>query len=627
MGLAQKIMKVIFSILFSIFMHLGHAHELQGAHFEYWKKILHYRQNIFGNWESDITSEQFFVSMEGRRNPFIEFESFKKALSSRSGQEVVCRFPLRYKWIKEFLKKDWGHKIENCDAYSSFISKMDAKNISLVFSSFNVNNPGSIFGHTFLRVSRNRDFSNNEILDYAINFSAQDSNDQMLVYMLKGVTGFYPGRFTVLPYYYKIREYNDHEFRDIWDYDLGLSQNQIQKVVDHTWELSQANFNYYYFTRNCSYQILSLLDVAFEDEDLINHLNSFYVLPLDTVKMLNELKAFKADRVRSSSFHKLVEATRNFKKSELELIKNISLNGILEIKNENLNSSEKSAKTLEASILALDFLEADKVLLNDKKTLEKRHLILVQRAMNPHLSEGIEFKNKDIKNPLQSHKPSRFGFSVGDQSHSGLFEGLEWRAVNHELLDPPLGHLTYAQVVLFDFKFRLKSEDFRNQFLTLDNAKILEIKNYRPSSFWRDGISYDLSIGFDQRRDCLSQNCLNPYLSFGIGSSVEPWSGDIISFLLGGFYENDPVYENNSLLGIGPKINWLHFFETNALGFQAAYYRPYELGGNVMKSRSSLGGEWRYYLNQKMNLFFKSSYIDLGTQAIAESQLGLYLFH
>jgi hypothetical protein len=205
--------------------------------------------------------------------------------------------------------------------------------------------------------------------------------------MYKGLAGFYPGHFSVVPYYYKIREYNDREMRDIWDYDLELTPEQIQKVVDHTWELSQAKFDYYYLNRNCSYQILSLLDVAYDGKSILSHLNSYYVLPLETVQILDDLKQIKASRLRPSSYQRLLEATRGFSASELEEVKNISITGIVKDKDFGLNHSRQAAKKLEASILALDYFEADKVLMNHKETLERRHKILVQRAKNPFIED------------------------------------------------------------------------------------------------------------------------------------------------------------------------------------------------------------------------------------------------
>ena len=68
-----------------------------------------------------------------------------------------------------------------------------------------------------------------------------------------------------MPYYRKVREYNDIESRDIWEYKLKLSEEEVSRVLLHLWEMQRAEFDYYFLDENCSYQLLSLLDVARED--------------------------------------------------------------------------------------------------------------------------------------------------------------------------------------------------------------------------------------------------------------------------------------------------------------------------------------------------------------------------
>jgi hypothetical protein len=620
-------MKLIFIFFLCLASSRSEAFNLTGSELAYWKKLLHYRQGLDGVWKSEIVSDSFFLSPEGRINPNKELESFISEVSSNRGEEIACRFPLRYRWVKTTLKLNWSYDLDQCRDYLSYISKMDARNISLVFTSFYINNPGSTFGHTFLRVSRYKDFQSNELLDYAINFSAIESRDVMPLYILKGLTGYYPGRFGLIPYYYKIREYNDHEFRDIWDYDLGFSEEQIRAVLDHTWELAQIDFAYYYLTQNCSYQVMALLNVAFEKEDLLSHLNSFYVLPLDTVKVMSELNQVKASRLRPSSYQKLVEATLDFDKTDLDKMKKISRDG-LSIHDEIIkDQSSHAAKILENSILALDYFEAEKVLVNDKKTMEKRHKILLARANNPTVDENFNLKKLTQKNPIESHHSSRLGLNWGDRSHHGQFQGLDWRSASHDLLDPPDGHPAYTEVVLLDLRARRQSAYFKSQQLVLERGILLSLKNYRPSSFWNNSISYDFSAGFEKRQECQSQDCLHPVTSFGLGSSVEPWTDHVASFLMGGNYALDPVYKNQSLFSFGPKMNWVSRFKSSTLGVFGAYYFPYELGGDWREGSLLINIDWRYYLSNQVNFFIKASSLDMESRPVQESQLGIYLFY
>ena len=61
----------------------------------YWSKLLHYR-----NGSSEIDSNNFFISKDGKTD--LKKELFETINSLESGQnDVLCRFPLRVKWLKQ----------------------------------------------------------------------------------------------------------------------------------------------------------------------------------------------------------------------------------------------------------------------------------------------------------------------------------------------------------------------------------------------------------------------------------------------------------------------------------------------------------------------------------------------
>ena len=593
----------------------------------YWYKLLHYRPNVFGKMISEVDSQDFFVFESGKQSPEHELNHFIALLNSDKAQDYVCKFPLRYKWLKNNIKNDWKFTTESCSIYNSFVEKLDAKNISLVFSSFYINNPGSTFGHTFLHVSRYKDFRQNELLDYAINFAAQSSKDNVVLYMLKGLGGFYPGKFSVVPYYYKIREYNDHEFRDIWDYDLGLNQEQIDRVIDHVWEMGSVYFDYFYFTENCSYHILGLLNVAYDDIDIIDGLSPIYVLPIDTVKEMKKLSLIKDRKVRVSAYGRLIKETEGYNTEKLQLVKDIANNPTLAHDISKKYPVKEGADLLDASISALDYLKEEKVLLNDKKTTEERESLLILRAENPHISEDLKFDIKKMHPPDDAHDSSRIGFFAGDRYQQGPFTGLEWRAAQHELLDPSQGHLKNSQVIMFDIKFRYQRIDFDETKFILDRFRMVDLKKYQASDFWNSSISFDLAVGLDQRKDCQSKDCLNPVISFGVGNSVALTNDHILTFLLGGNYLHDRIYENDSLLNLGPKMNFLILKDHYSLGLDAGYFLPSELFDGWLRRRITYDLDFRYFLQRNTSLFFKTNHIDQDVGMEHEAQVGIYLYH
>ena len=66
----------------------------------------------------------------------------------------------------------------------------------------------------------------------------------------------------MFPYYMKVRIYNDVEWRDMWEYELDFKEEELSRLLDHLWELGGIYFKYYFFQENCSYHLLSLLEIV-----------------------------------------------------------------------------------------------------------------------------------------------------------------------------------------------------------------------------------------------------------------------------------------------------------------------------------------------------------------------------
>jgi hypothetical protein len=44
----------------------------------------------------------------------------------------------------------------------------------------------------------------------------------------KVLTGQYPGEYSIMPYYRKVKEYGDFESRDLWEYELNLTPEETR---------------------------------------------------------------------------------------------------------------------------------------------------------------------------------------------------------------------------------------------------------------------------------------------------------------------------------------------------------------------------------------------------------------
>lgn len=252
-----------------------------------WLKLLHYKPGSWpGSWKSQADDPRFFLAADGATNPRAELQATLQAFAAPADQgneHAQCRFIARLAWLRRELAL--GELPQpDCAAYREFRMQVQATRAVLVFPSYYLNSPSSMFGHTLLRLDSGKADGGAEYLSFAANFGALvEPDDNGLFYAFRGLSGGYRGQFAVDHYYKKIREYNRDENRDIWEYPLNLSEEETRRLVEHLWELRHINFAYYFFDENCSYRILELLEVARPGLDLTSDF-TLTAIPIDTVR-------------------------------------------------------------------------------------------------------------------------------------------------------------------------------------------------------------------------------------------------------------------------------------------------------------------------------------------------------
>jgi hypothetical protein len=306
-----------------------------------------------------------------------------------------------------------------------FFSKLAAKRASLVFSSYYLTNPNSAFGHTLLRFSRYDDRNETEMLDYGINYAAQAQESNPFLYAVKGLFGGFIGEFAAIPYYYKIREYSDFEFRDLWSFDLKFTMPEVLEMVDHIWELGNTHFDYYYFQENCSYHLLSILEVARPTLKLTDQY-PLYTIPADTVRLLKHEGLIEEGRRRQSTYSRLMRFSAKLSAQELETAKAVAAKPETALQVKEKYSEESAARVLDVSMEAFDYYNFERIFKDDAKTRELKSHILSERARNPVITKD-EQQPDGSDSPASSHSPTRFVFSENYYSQQGKAARFEFR--------------------------------------------------------------------------------------------------------------------------------------------------------------------------------------------------------
>lgn len=597
-----------------------------------WLRLLHYKKDLFGNYVSEADGKEFFLHPEGKYNPKKELEKSIKLFASSSSPDddhPICRFPLRYKWLNQQLGGQWNADFSNCKKYVSFFSKLAARRASIIFSSYYLTNPNSAFGHTLLRLSRYDDKNETEMLDYGINYAAKANETNPFLYAVKGLFGGFKGEFAAIPYYYKIREYSDFEFRDLWSYDLKLSFPEVLEMVDHIWELGNTYFDYFYFRENCSYHLLSILEVARPSLNLTSNYD-LYSIPADTIRLLKKEGLIEEGKRRESTYSRLKRLSRNLTQEQLKLSKSIAKNPLsTQNKVASLDNIE-AAKVLDVSMEAFDYYNFEKILLDDTATKEAKNHILIARAINPVITNSIPLEKEIVESPAVSHSPTRFSLSQKYYSESGKSTAFEMRASLHDLLDPPQGSLKEAQLEVGKISFELRDKDYRDPRLVFDSLTIFNIKNFPEQNFWSSPSAWELDVGGKQLRRPECFDCPAAFVSGSMGNGLQTLEDKLLlAILINGEADLQSQFINNYRVGLGPKLVSRYKFSDKWITAFTSYYHfnTYEHQKLFQDYEWWNVLELRHHLTDRFSVMMNGEAIERDSRWISSFDLGLQYFY
>lgn len=491
---------------------------------EAWRKLLHYKKRWFGGYRSQADGEAFFLSPKGKKDPKAELEATLAAfwdpvVPEGRQQHPLCQFPARRIWLAERLTWE-EHRLPRvtCTEFGEFRDKLAAEGVSIIFPAYFMNSPSSAFGHTLLRIRRKGDRpggNRQEFLDYAINYAATITSNNALAYAFMGLTGMFRGEFASMPFYYKIHQYNNHESRDLWTYDLNLTPQEIEMLVAHLWELGSTFFDYFYLSENCSYHVLTALEAAVPRYDLtVDH--PLYVIPADTIKILVEQEGLVGERHyrpaiearMDSRFSLLDEAERPlfyqlaFKKQSPQIL------ALLE--------EERQAVVLDAAIEYYDFKFFEKI---DRRTTEEARVkqeLLLARSQLAAPDTAPEITPPQREAPHLGHGSSRVGLAFGSSTQTGIFTRISHRFALHDLLDPTPGYPDYAAIEFMSADLRV---NLRRPQVWLEDLSAFYVESYSPWSRLHKRMSWKFRLGATTVRDRNCNNCLAGIAEGGAGLS------------------------------------------------------------------------------------------------------------
>lgn len=469
----------------------------------------------FNNGRSEIDDKSFFLSTNGHIDPKAELEATIDALINETrfdDNSTACRFPARKAYLQEQLKIKEFPQV-TCSEYDIVIKKLDPTSTTIVFPAAHINSPASMFGHTFLRINSSY---NSKLLSYAVNYAAEadPTKENGVVFAIKGLFGGYFGKYSLSPYYEKLKEYRDTESRDVWEYNLNFSKDETIRMFRHIWELNGTNSYYYFITENCSYSILWFLESGRPSINLRKHF-TFQVLPLETVH------AAASENIIDSKSYRASKRSKLLKYEELLLDKYIKIPRAIVENNLNIDSiiSDDTIDTNQKQYIfeaAIEYLEYSykRSEMNKDEYIALFHLLSKSRA-SLGMSKEILFKTPP--NPIDGHRAIRasmgFGLREGEQlSYIG------YRPSYHDLEDSNYGFLRGTQIEFLNLELSYNKDKEFN----IEDATIISIISIAQRSEFIDSFSWRTKFGFD--RNLKKDNKANFIATLGGGFS---WGNDV----------------------------------------------------------------------------------------------------
>lgn len=557
-----------------------------------WQKLLHFESNYFGSLESQVDSSNFFISAAGQIDLRAELEAtiedvFLDASRAKEEEKFQCRFPARYRWFKKVFAKELSQISEqkildqSCPRFEKYLNALMGESLSLVFSSFYLNNPSSAFGHTLIRINKEKssDGKRHELLDYGLNYAASvDGDSNPLTYALKGLFGMFPGKFTSTPYYYKVREYSHSESRDLWEYQLNVDKETVEMFIAHSWELGPAKIDYWYLTENCSYHMLTMLEAANPNIDLTSKLKKF-IIPPDTVKVAFESSGFVTSvnyrpSIRTQFYHRWNQLSESKKQIFLKFQDNVTnkadLTNILIVdSNFTSLSNQDKAEVLDALLDYYDYKYPLLVQTIDTEPYRQKNLILSARSTIDFISPDLKIVAPESEKPHVSHGSRSLYLGAGKNQTQGTGLHFGYKFALHEQLDPIIGFPPAAHINFWDMQFRWNEN---NKKIDLQNFSLIEIYSMTPVDQLANPKSWNLKVSLetDKNENCL--NCLTSFIKGGVGYTLESFKSKLLLFSGLKFAGWSNSLSNNKV-GVGPNIRLLQRWDYKNTTLIDSWYR------------------------------------------------------
>ncbi len=411
--------------------------------------------------------------------------------------------------------------------------------ISVVFTAERYNSPSSVFGHTFLKID-------SKTIPYAINYSAIVPNStDPISYFFKGASGGFVSHYQMLSYNIKDFEYREEEFRDLISFDIDYSQDEIENIMFHMYELRNTDEDYYFMSRNCSSELLKLVDMGVYDSKIRDELDTITV-PIDIVYILDNNHLISDMSKKYSKLKLFNKYIKKMNATEKKILKKIIDRKMTtnELDKSDINQESKNSVIL----AALGYIEMN---LMSKKLGKKYTSSLIHLIQLKYKYEIKEEINQDIKldeMPVSNkyHRVTLGSRSISDKKTE---VNIGYRYLYSNRFDLLADEEKHGSVEFLDLSLKYVDDK-----ISINNFTFLNLESMPISSDFFVEHTSNFKLGMQR---LFYDNKLYTYLEYAVGYRFRlnkhfTYFGAVRA---GGYYHNEDIYMASAEAALEYNIN------------------------------------------------------------------------
>ncbi|EYD02619.1 DUF4105 domain-containing protein [Acinetobacter baumannii] len=629
----MSLMKSVVLIFASLAVNIAYSAETNPSIQNYWsiaeqKKLdqdITWQRLMYANknQKSEVTYAGYFLSENGKNNLKEELKADISALfiPTQDNQSIRCKFPARSQWLIQQLGIQENELPQvKCSEFENWIGQIKPYKATLIYATDFMGNPSSMFGHTLLRLDP-KDQQQLNLVSYAVNYAATVAGNDNWSYAWKGLTGQYPGEYSLMPYYRKVKEYGDFESRDLWEYELNLSPEETRFLVSHIWEMQHVSFPYYFVSDNCAYRLLGLVDLVKPESHLQEKFN-YASIPMETIKAMQQQGLTKAPVYRPALETQLLAQAHQHGASLAKVAHQLAMKPIKE-SSETLKSFSPSdqAKILEMAYDDLYLQFIGRKVEESFAQPQLRQLLALRSQID--LDKQRQEPKRPSTEPTQGHNARNVSLKLGEVQGDKFIE-IGHRQAYHDLIDPQGGYRAGTQLLFLN-----GNAQWRDDHLKLEHLDLLEVNSYNPIQPFKTPLTWGFNLGW--RQEAVHDGVYNDEKQHGVASfnaqvgySLADYERKYICYgQVQTYVQAGSNLDKGWRVGVGPTLGcmnqWLEKFNT-----VGQVELPYWEDQNQWNLR--LNTQWQYAINSNNAIRFNWDYEKQNHLDWMKSSLGYVWF-